>query len=85
MIILPVFLSVSAFNSLAAAIKANEKTVETVNCSGFGKKWEDCYRDAEALCPNGYSVIKKSTGLVSVPVNGRNTSAPNKKIVVECK
>ena len=84
-IILPAFICVSALNLRAASTSAEEDTFKTVDCSGFGKKWDDCYRDAETLCPEGYTVIKKSTGMVSVPVNGRYTLAPSKKIVIECK
>ena len=85
LIILFLFISGSALVPLAASTKVEEKTLKTVNCSGFGKKWRDCYQEAEALCPEGYTVIRKSTGVVSVPVNGRYTLAPSKKIVVECK
>jgi len=62
----------------------NDKTVETVNCSGHGKGWPACYRQAEALCPGGYTVMEKSTGIVSAPVNGRYTLVPSKKMMILC-
>lgn len=62
-----------------------DKTTYTVSCSGTGKDWNDCYHEAETLCPGGYNIIKRSTGVVSAPINGRSTLAPSKKLIIECK
>jgi hypothetical protein len=63
----------------------NGKTAYTLSCSGTGKEWDDCYQEAETLCPDGYNIIKRSTGVYAAPVNGKSTLAPSKKLVVECK
>jgi hypothetical protein len=64
---------------------SNGKTAYTPSCSGFGKNWRDCDQEADSICPDGYNIIKKSTGTVAVPVNGKYTLAPSKKLVIECK
>ena len=64
---------------------ADGKTAYTLSCSGTGKDWQDCYREAAALCPDGYTIIKKSTGIVAAPINGTSTLAPTKKLVIECQ
>jgi hypothetical protein len=63
----------------------NGKTAFTLSCSGTGKDWNDCYQEADSFCPDGYNIIKKSTGAATVPVNGRSILAPSKKLVIECK
>ena len=65
--------------------ESNGKAVYTLDCTGTGKDWSDCYQEAETLCPNGYSFIKKSLGVVSTPVNGRSIIAPSKELVIECR
>jgi hypothetical protein len=79
------FTSSSASVSPEAFTGPNGKTAYTLSCSGTGKDWSDCYQEADTLCPDGYSVIKKSTGTVSTPVNGKSTLVPSKKLVIECK
>lgn len=61
------------------------KETHIVTCSGTGKNWDDCYQEADNLCPAGYIIIKRSTGVVSTPVYGKSTLAPSKKLVIECK
>lgn len=61
------------------------ETTFTLSCSGTGKDWRDCYQEAETICPDGYNIIKKSTGIFSMPVNGKSTLAPSKKLVITCK
>ena len=63
----------------------NGRITHTLSCSGTGKDWNDCYLEADTLCPNGYTIIEKSTGIVSAPINGQYTIVPSKKIIIECK
>jgi hypothetical protein len=63
----------------------NGNTAYNLRCSGTGKDWNDCYKEAETLCPDGYNIIKRSTGVVAAPINGKSTLAPSKKLVIECK
>ena len=79
------FASSLASASPEAVTEPNGKTVYTLSCSGTGKGWSDCYQEADALCPDGYTIIKKSTGIFAAPVNGKSTLAPSKKLVIECK
>lgn len=62
-----------------------EKTTHTLNCSDPGMNWADCYQEAETICPAGYKIIKRSTGILAAPVNGATTLVPSKKLVVKCK
>lgn len=74
-----------ASGSPKSPTEANNETTHTVNCAGHGKSWSDCYQEAETLCPDGYKITKRSTGVVSTPVFGQSTLAPNKKLYIECK
>jgi hypothetical protein len=61
------------------------KETHSVTCSGTGKSWDDCYQEADNLCPAGYIIIKRSAGVVSTPEYGKSTLAPSKKLVIACK
>jgi len=79
------YASSSASDSPEPSVAQNKKPTYTVNCSGLGKKWDDCYQEAENLCPDGYKILKKSSGVIAAPVNGQTTLAPSKKLVIQCK
>ena len=89
LVLLVVFqlLFTSSFASVIpkALTESNGKAVYTLDCSGTGKDWSDCYQEADTLCPAGYSYIKKSLGVVSTQTNGRSYIAPSKELVIECK
>lgn len=58
----------------------------SMRCSGMGRDWDDCYRKAGELCPNGYDVIGQQSGAVGVPTSGGGTLiAPRQSLAVECK
>jgi len=92
-IIIPMLFVISPFlftSSLASDSpkSVTDKNIEQtykVNCSGHGKSWDDCYQEAGTLCPDGYNIIKKSTGVVSTPIYGKSTLAPSKKLIIECE
>ena len=79
------FTAVLGSDSPESATDQDKKETYTVTCGGTGKSWNDCYQEAEDLCPSGYTITKKSTGVISTPVFGNSTLAPGKKIVIECK
>jgi len=85
LLITAVFLIDSMQVSPASEDVPDGKSVEYVNCSGYGKDWTDCHREAKSLCPGGYTVMEKSTGVVSAPVNGRYTLVPSKEMTVQCR
>jgi hypothetical protein len=74
-----------ASHSPESPSEPEKKTPHTLNCSGPGKDWNDCYQQADMVCPAGYKIIKKSTGIIAAPVNGATTLVPSKKLVFECK
>ena len=77
----------SSFASIIpkALTESNGKAAYTLDCSGTGKDWSDCFQEAENLCPDGFSYTKKSLGVISTQINGRSYIAPSKKLVIECK
>ena len=79
------FTSSLASDSPKSVTDKNIEQTYKVNCSGHGKSWDDCYQEADSLCPDGYNTIKKSTGVISTPVYGKSILAPSKKLIIECK
>ena len=65
-----------ASDSSKSFTEINNETTHTVNCAGHGKNWSDCYQEAETLCPDGYKITKRSTGVVSTPVLGKSDLPP---------
>ena len=63
----------------------NGKTAYSMRCSGMGRTLDDCYKKAEELCPNGYTIIDRASGFVAVPVNGGVMAAPQHNLAIECK
>ena len=68
-----------------ALTESNGKAAYTLDCSGTGKDWSDCFQEAENLCPDGFSYTKKSLGVVSTQINGSSYIAPSKELVIECR
>ena len=68
-----------------ALTESNGKAAYTLDCSGTGTDWSNCFQEAENLCPDGFSYTKKSLGVVSTQINGRSYIAPSKELVIECK
>jgi hypothetical protein len=89
LVLLVVFqlLFTSSFASVIpkALTESNGKAAYTLDCRGTGKDWSDCFKEAEKLCPDGFSYTKKSLGVVSTQINGRSYIAPSKELVIECK
>ena len=77
----------SSFASIIpkALTESNGKAAYTLDCSGTGTDWSNCFQEAENLCPDGFSYTKKSLGVVSTQINGRSYIAPSQELVIECK
>ena len=56
-----------------------------MQCSGFGRSWDDCYKVAGEVCPSGYRIIQRSSESVAMPLNGGTVMAPKSGMVVECR
>jgi len=85
-VISPILFTASLASDLSKSFsELNKKSTYTVSCSGIGKSWDDCYQEADTLCPDGYNIIKKSTGVISTQVYGKSTLAPSKKLILECQ
>ena len=66
-------------------IGPNGKTAYSMRCSGMGRSLDECYQKAGEMCPNGYTIVDRSTGTVAVPVNGSIMAAPQNNLAIECK
>ena len=55
----------------------------TFNCSGAGKGWEDCTKQADAQCgAKGYDVLARNIDSVT---GASGTSEMKRELVVACK
>lgn len=61
------------------------KTAYTMRCSGAGRTLEACYQKAGEVCPNGYTMVDRSTGTKSIPANGGFMMVNDHNLTVECK
>jgi len=66
-------------------IGPNGRAAYSMKCSGLGRTLDACYQKAGELCPQGYRVVDRSSGLVVIPVNGSIMAAPREHLAVECK
>lgn len=57
----------------------------SMQCSGFGRNWDDCYKVAGEVCLSGYRIIQRSSESVAMPLNGGTVMAPKSGMVIECK
>lgn len=53
----------------------------TMKCSGSGLDWDDCYKKAGEICPNGYEIIDKSSDVIG----GASGISTRRHMVLECK
>lgn len=58
----------------------------SMRCSGMGRTLDACYQKAGELCPNGYTIIDRTSGTVAVPATGGGViAAPQHNLAIECK
>ncbi len=62
------------------------KPAFSMECSGFGRTLEACYKKAGELCPSGYNIIDRASSVVGIPQsNGSTMMAPQHSLFIECK
>lgn len=61
------------------------KAAYSMKCSGFGRTLDACYKKAGELCPSGYTVVDRASGMVAVPTSGGIMAAPQHNLAIECK
>lgn len=60
-------------------------TAYTMKCSGYGRDWDDCYKEAGRLCPNGYDIVGQNSGVGGVVPAGSGAVIVNKQnMAIEC-
>ena len=50
-----------------------------------GTNMSACYEKAGEMCPKGYTVIDRATGMAIMPAGGMIMGAPQHSLAVECK
>lgn len=64
----------------------NGHTAYSMRCSGMGRTLDACYKKAGEICPSGYTIIDKTSGLVGGPNgNGGFSLATQYHLAIECK
>lgn len=63
----------------------NGNSAYSMTCSGMGRGWDDCYKKAADLCPNGYDVVGQQSGTQVVPTPNGPVGSPRQSLAVECK
>ena len=63
----------------------NGNTAYSMRCSGFGRTLDECYKKAGELCPSGYTIIDRASGVVAVPYKGSIMAGPQHNLAIECK
>ena len=58
----------------------------SMTCSGMGRTIEACFAKAGEICPNGYDIVDRVSGLSAVPApNGGIIAGTQHSLIVECK
>jgi hypothetical protein len=63
----------------------NGNSAYSMNCSGFGRSLVGCYQKAGEICPEGYTIIDRSSSVAAIPMNGSFVIAPRQGLAIECK
>jgi hypothetical protein len=79
--------------SLASCLSVNPKPVHgphdkpayVMECSGFGRSFEQCQRKAAELCPNGYDTFDAVTSMLVVTEKGGIPTREDAPLAIECK
>jgi hypothetical protein len=84
LLILSAFLTACAVNP-EPFIGPDGKQSYYMRCSGAGRSIPQCFQKAGELCPQGYTIIDRSSSTVGVPVNGSVMMAPRQEMAIQCK
>ncbi len=82
---IPLLLSACAAIEPQQFVGPDGKTAYSMRCSGMGRTLDACYKKAGEVCPNGYTIVDRASGMVAVPVNGGIIAAPQHNLAIECK
>ena len=64
----------------------NGQVAYLMQCSGFGRTVEGCTEKAAKLCPAGYTVVDRPTGVPGLQqMAGGTLIVPERTMAVECK
>jgi len=63
----------------------NGNAAYSMRCSGFGRSLEECYQKSGEVCPQGYTIIDRSSSTVIVPVNNSFNASTRQGMAIECK
>ena len=63
----------------------NGKTAYSMRCSGMGRTMEECYRKAGEVCPDGYTIVDRTSSIVGVPSQGGSLITTKQGLAIECK
>lgn len=66
-------------------IGPNGKTAYSMRCSGMGRTLDACYTKAGEVCPSGYTIIDRASGIIAAPINGGIMAASQHNLAIECK
>jgi hypothetical protein len=84
--LIPVLLLVSCASIDPQEVRGpSGKTAYSMRCSGMGRTLDACYKKAGELCPGGYNIIDRASGVVGVPTGSGMMIAPQHNLAVECK
>jgi hypothetical protein len=50
----------------AAATQPGMEAAYSMDCSGSGQSWDDCYKKAQRSCDHGYDVVSRSSDTTGV-------------------
>lgn len=56
----------------------------SMRCSGMGRTLAQCYKKAGELCPAGYTIVDRASGVVGLPVRGGMMLTPHHSLAIEC-
>jgi hypothetical protein len=63
----------------------NGNAAYSMKCSGMGRSLDECYQKAGEVCPQGYTIIDRSSSPIGVPVNGSIMVSARQGMAIECK
>ncbi len=63
----------------------NGNTAYSMRCSGMGRSLDACFVKAGEICPSGYNIIDRSTGVVGLPTAQGTMIGTTESMAIECK
>jgi hypothetical protein len=64
----------------------NGKTAYSMKCSGWGRTLEDCYQKSGEICPDGYTIVERSSSVSGIPSrDGGTMIVSSQGMAIGCK